>query len=70
LKLIAREPRSTLQRATEHANAVVDDLLTERERIAYTTALAALASAQAHNRNAAALESITEALATVCRAAH
>ena len=47
LKPLPRAPRSTLERATDHANAVVDDLLSEREPIAYTAALAALASAQA-----------------------
>ena len=70
LRPLPRVVRATLERATEHANAVVDDLLSERERIAYTTALATLASAQAHDRQAAALESIAEALVAVCRAAH
>ena len=70
LKPLAREPRSALQRATEHANAVVDDLLSERERIAYTIALAALSQAESASRSATALESIAEALVAVCRAAH
>ncbi len=62
LKPLPRAPRSTLQRATEHANAVVDDLLSERERIAYTAALAALSQAESASRSATALESIAEAL--------
>ncbi|MGO9153860.1 hypothetical protein [Mycobacterium sp.] len=67
LKPIAREPRSALQLATAHAKTLeaTDDLLSCRERIAFTSALAALSQAESASRSATALESIAAALAAL-----
>jgi len=48
---------------------VGNDLLSERERIASTAALAALAQAESATRSATVLESIADALAALARAA-
>lgn len=69
LKPLPRTPRSTVERAADLADAVPEDLLHLRDRVALAAALAAVSQAESATRTASALESIAEALATLARAA-